>query len=231
MSIRLENYEDIIGESEIENIKSVAEPLRGSSVIHVNSTAFGGGVAEILRRMVPLMNDVGLGAYWRVIKGDQDFFTVTKAMHNGLQGMDVTLSNRDRQVYLRCNKMNAETLDLDADYVVIHDQQPLALIRYYRRKAGSRWIYRCHIDLSTPCRHVWDFVLPFAERYDAAIFTMKRYLKEDLHVRKKVIIPPSIDPLSEKNKPLPDDQILSILGRYDVDPERPIITQVGRFDP
>ena len=229
---KLDDYENVVSREEIKKIRYLADRVQGSSVIHVNSTAFGGGVAEILHRLIPLMRDVGLNTSWGVIDGDLEFFTITKTkFHNGLQGEDVSLSKEEKEKYLQTNKMNAEKLNLDFDFVIIHDSQPLAIANYYSRKPWSKWIWRCHIDLSNPNPFIWEFVLKFIKLYDAAIFTMKDYVREDLEVRKIAIIPPSIDPLSDKNKPLPESQILSILEKYDVDPERPIITQVSRFDP
>ena len=229
---KLNQYEDIVGKEEIETIKSLADEIHDSSIIHVNSTAFGGGVAEILHRLIPLMRDVGLNTSWGVIEGDLEFFTITKTkLHNGLQGEEVSLSKEEEEKYLRTNKINAEKLNLDYDYVIIHDSQPLAIANYYPRKPSSKWIWRCHIDSSTPDPSIWKFVAKFIKLYDAAIFTMKKYVRKGLEVKKIAIIPPSIDPLSDKNKPLSESEILSILEKYDVDPDRPIITQVGRFDP
>lgn len=229
-SLSLESYRDIIGGEKVREIKVLGEKIRGTRVCHVNATSFGGGVAEILHRLVPLMRDVGLDAEWRVIKGADEFFGVTKAIHNALQGMSVPFSEDMKQVYLRYNRMNSELLALDADSIVVHDPQPAAVLHYFSKKLG-RWIWRCHIDLSEPNPVVWNFLKPFIERYDAAVFTMQQYVKEDLKVGKIAIIPPSIDPLSDKNKPLSVDAINAVLEKYEVDTERPIITQVSRFDP
>jgi len=228
--LALKDYKATVGEEKIEETRALAEKLAGQSVVHVSSTAFGGGVAEILHRLVPLMNNVGLNAEWQVIKGSSDFFNVTKAFHNALQGKETRLTEEMKKVYLQNNEMNAELLKLDHDYVVIHDPQPLAVIKSYRERTG-KWIWRCHIDLSKPDEKFLDFLAPFIELYDAAVFTMKQYAKETLRTRKIVVIPPSIDPLSAKNKPLHESQILSTLEKYDVDPNRPIMTQVARFDP
>ena len=228
----LKDYIPIVGEAEIESIRGLAERVRGLSVVHVNSTNFGGGVAEILHRMVPLMRSVGLDARWAVIEANQEFFKVTKfKLHNGLQGADVTLTDDERELYLSINKLNAGKLNLDTDFVVIHDPQPLAIAKYYSRKANSCWIWRCHIDLSTPNETIWNFVSKFTDLYDAAVFSMQEFIREGMRVRKISIIPPSIDPLSDKNRPLRESEVNLILERYDVDPERPIIAQVGRFDP
>jgi trehalose synthase len=144
--------------------------------------------------------------------------------------METALTERMKKIYLQRNERNARLLELDYDYVVIHDPQPLAVIRYYHERTG-KWIWRCHIDLSKPNKDFLDFLAPFIGLYDASIFTLKRYVKENLRINKLAIIPPSIDPLSDKNKPLSEHQIRSVLDRFDVDPEKPIITQVARFDP
>ena len=228
--LSLKDYAEIVGEKKINEIRTRAEKLAGKSVVHVNSTSFGGGVSEILRRLVPLMMDVGINAEWKVITGDKEFFNVTKTFHNALQGKKVELTENMKKVYLRRNELNANLLSLDYDYVVIHDPQPLAIINYSDERKG-RWIWRCHIDLSQPNEEFWSFLEPFLANYDAFIFSLKKYVKSSLEKRNVAIIPPSIDPLSDKNKPLPEDRILSTLERYDVDADRPILTQVARFDP
>ncbi len=226
----LNEYASIVGERKVEEIKALAEKLTGKNVCHVNSTSFGGGVAEILHRLVPLMRDVGLKAEWKVIKGSDDFFNVTKTIHNGLQGMDVSLTKQMRKTYLKYNEMNAHELNLNHEFVVIHDYQPAAVISYYPTRVG-KWIWRCHIDLSDPNQEFMSFITPFALQYDSLIFTIEQFVQEPLSTKKVAIIPPSIDPLSAKNKPLAESLILSVLGKYDVDAEKPIITQVARFDP
>jgi len=228
--IRLKDYETIVGEVEISRIKELAEEVRGRSVTHVNATAFGGGVAEMLHRMIPLLRDVGVDAHWKVIEGSKGFFTVTKTMHNALQGKPVELTDDMKQLYLKYNELNAKLLSLDDDFVIIHDPQPAAIINFYPKRGGS-WMWRCHIDLSTPNPTYWDFISNFINQYDAAIFTLEEFVKPDLKVKRIKIIRPSIDPLSDKNKPLPSSQILKVLDKYGVDPDRPIITQVSRFDP
>jgi len=228
--VHLEKYTSIIGEKKTEEIKALAENLKGKKVCHVNSTSFGGGVAEILYRLVPLMCDVGLKAEWKVIKGSDEFFNVTKTMHNGLQGMNISLTEQMKETYLKYNKMNAHELDLNHDFVVIHDYQPAAIISQYPTRVG-KWIWRCHIDLSHPNQKFMNFITPFALQYDSLIFTMKQFVQEPLRANKVTIIPPSIDPLSAKNRPLSESLIRSVLDKYDVDAEKPIITQVARFDP
>ncbi len=229
--LSLDRYAEIVGENEIDQIRTLAEKLANRSVVHVNSTSsIGGGVAEILHRLVPLMKDVGLNAEWKVIEGTDEFFSITKTIHNALQGKPESLTEQMKKTYLQYNRENAMKLVIDSDYVVIHDPQPLALISSYPKRVG-KWIWRCHIDLSHPNREFLEFLTPLIERYDASIFTMKQYVKEALGMKEIAIIPPSIDPLSTKNKPLPATRILSTLERFDVNPDNPIMTQVARFDP
>lgn len=228
--LSLGDYTEIVGEKEVERIRTLAGKIEGSSVCHVNSTSYGGGVSEILHRLVPLMRNVGLDAEWKVIEGSDDFFKVTKMIHNALQGTKLPLTRDLTETYLRYNIKNAENLQLEQDFVVIHDPQPLAMAKYYHERKGE-WIWRCHIDLSKPDRNILGFLAPFIELYDASIFTMKQYAEESLAIKKLAVIPPSIDPLSAKNKPLQESQILSVLDRFEIDPGKPIITQVSRFDP
>jgi len=228
--LSLKDYTEIVGEKAINEIQTLAEKLADKSVVHVNSTPFGGGVSEILGRLVPLMKDVGMHAEWKVIKGDNQFFNVTKTFHNALQGKEILLTEEMKKVYLQYNELNANLLDLDYDYVMIHDPQPLAIINYRDERKG-KWIWRCHIDLSQPNEEFWSFLEPFLANYDAFIFSLKKYVKSPLEKKNISIITPSIDPLSDKNKPLPENQILATLERYDVDSNRPILTQVARFDP
>lgn len=228
--LSLKDYLKIVGQKQIDNIYNLAEKIADRSVVHVNSTSFGGGVAEILHRLVPLMRDIGLDVEWKVITGSDEFFRTTKAFHNALQGMDVALTQDMKKTYLFHNEMNSKKLSFDHDFVVVHDPQPAAIITHYPIRPG-KWIWRCHIDLSNPSRGVLDFIMPFISQYDSLIFTMKGYVPKSLRSKDVAIIPPSIDPLSDKNKPLPKDMVLSILEKYDVDVERPIITQVARFDP
>jgi trehalose synthase len=228
--LSLDKYAPIIGDQKINEIKDLANRLIGKSVCHINSTSFGGGVAEILHRLVPLMQDVGLKADWRLIKGSDEFFNVTKAFHNGLQGMNIPLTDEMKKTYLEYNEANANKLDLHHDFIVAHDPQPAAIISHQKIRVG-KWIWRCHIDLSNPNPNFINFLVPIIYQYDSLIFTMEQYVPEPLKSRKVATIPPSIDPLSDKNEPLSEDIVLSILDKYGIDPERPIITQVSRFDP
>ncbi len=228
--IALNDYIPIVGEKEVEDVKAIAEQLKGTSVTHVNSTAFGGGVAEILHSMIPLMRDAGLEVHWEVIHGDMPFFNITKKIHNSLQGANLILSKEEEHIYLEYNRINSESTNLDSDIVMVHDNQPAAIIQFYPNKK-SKWIWRCHVDLSTPNLAVWNFLEQYIRQYDAAIFTAKEYVVPSLNVPTLTIRPPSINPLSEKNRDLTETEILSILERYDVKPNQPIITQVARFDP
>jgi len=228
--LSLDQYKNIVEEKRVEHIQRLAENISGSSVVHVNSSSFGGGVSEILHRLVSLMQDVGLDAQWKVIEGTNEFFQVTKTVHNALQGMKKPLTEELKKTYLQQNVANASQMELDYDYVVMHDPQPLAIINYCRKRYG-KWIWRCHIDLSRPNQEFLKFLATFIRLYDASIFTMKQFVSSSLKLKEVAIIPPSIDPLSDKNKSLSDTVIFSVLDKYDVDPERPILTQVARFDP
>src|ERR1700719_243298 len=179
----LEAYRPIIGDDRIEQIRTLAAPLRGARVLHINATAFGGGVAEILSTIVPLMNDVGVHTEWHVIRGADEFFNVTKAMHNSLQGMLLNWTPQMRDVWLRYNEMNAKLLDEEYDFVIVHDPQPAAMLGL-RTKLGRRphgkWIWRCHIDLTEAQVEVWELLRPYVEAYDASIFTMSEYVQPHL---------------------------------------------------
>lgn len=231
----LQDYVPVVGEENVQAIRDLAAPLAGARVLHVNATAFGGGVAEILGSLVPLMNDVGLQADWQVVKGNDEYYQVTKAMHNALQGMLIDWTPHMRDVWLENNLLNAQLFDEDYDFVVVHDPQPAALLAFIAdlrgRHPAGHWLWRCHIDLTHAQVQVWDMLRPHVGGYDAAMFTLADYVKEDLGGPRTVVIPPAIDPLSAKNADLPDEVQRSILARYGVDPGRPLIAQVSRFDP
>jgi len=233
----LAEYQPVIGRDRLEEIRCLADQLQGARVLHVNATAYGGGVAELLATLVPLMNDVGLQADWQVIKGAEEFFQVTKALHNALQGgQKAVISEEMWETWRRYNRLNAELFDLDDyDFVVIHDPQPAGLLTFLQQRLGRRphgkWIWRCHIDLTEARPEVWAHLRPYIEQYDAAIFTMESYVKSDLRVPRIAIMPPAIDPLSPKNADMACEEIRAILTRYGVDPDRPIVSQVSRFDP
>jgi trehalose synthase len=203
-------------------------------VLNVNATAFGGGVAEVLGTLIPLMNDVGLVADWQVIKGGDEFFNVTKAMHNSLQGMYYDWTPEMREIWLNYNSLNADLFDESYDFVVIHDPQPAAIPTYIEERLGKRdgkWVWRCHIDLTDAQVQVWDILRPHVSKYDGAIFTLPNYVKDDIGDVEVFCVPPAIDPLSPKNVDLPTETVDAILERYGVDPHRPMITQISRFDP
>ena len=225
--IPLENYAEVVGAGEIEELRALAKPLRGRSIQMINSTAVGGGVAEILNRLVPLAEELDLGIRWEVIKGAEEFFDVTKSFHNALHGAPYHPKAKDFEIFLSYNERNRASLPLDAEFVVIHDPQPAALID--ARQAGlNHWVWRCHIDLSHPNRAVWDFLEKFVSRYDAAMFSSPEFSRE-LSIPQYLFYP-AIDPLSEKNGPLDPEFILQVLRRYQIDPHRPILTQISRFD-
>ena len=231
----LENYRALIGDDRIDEILELAAPLKGARILHVNSTPFGGGVAEILSSFVPLMANIGLAADWQVIRAGDDFFRVTKEMHNSLQGMLIDWTPQMWEIWLQYNKINAEMFDEDYDFVIIHDPQPAAILSYLcdmrQRRPAGKWIWRCHIDLTDAQVQVWDMLRPHVSLYDGAIFTLRDYMKDDLRGPALFVLPPGIDPLTAKNADIPEDTIESILRHHEIDPQRPLIAQVSRFDP
>ncbi len=228
--MRLEDFVRIVGEKEVLAIREMSEKLHGMSITHVNSTSYGGGVAELLRSLVPLIRDVGIDAKWEVIEGSLEFFSVTKKIHNALQGMNTELTEEEKKIYLDYNKMNSESIRPETDFVIAHDNQPAPMIEFFPTRRG-KWVWRCHVDLSTPNITVWNFLEPFIHHYDAAIFSNEKYVIPSFRLPKISIIPPSINPLSDKNREIPEDLVLKILEKYGVKPDKPIIAQVGRFDP
>ena len=231
----LENYRPLIGDDHVDEIYELAAPLKDARVLHLNSTPFGGGVAEILTSFVPLMINVGFNAEWQVIRAGDDFFRVTKAMHNSLQGMYADWTPQMWELWLQYNRINAEMFDEDYDFVVIHDPQPAPILSFLEELRGGKppgkWIWRCHIDLTDAQVQVWDMLRPYVSRYDAAIFTLRDYMKDDLVGPALFILPPGIDPLNAKNADIPDDTIENILRHHEIDPAKPIIAQISRFDP
>ncbi len=227
----IHEYTRIIGENEVARLISYSEKLRGHSVTHVNSTSFGGGVAEILYSLVPLMNSLGIKTEWEVIEAPIEFFNITKKIHNALQGRkDITLSRDELSLYINVNRVNAEgKLLLRSDTVIVHDPQPLPVRSFVND--NRKWIWRCHIDLSSPNENVLKVIVEFLRKYDASIFHMREFIHESIPTPRKYVMPPSIDPLSDKNKEIPSSLIHKVLNRYGVDPEKPILLQVGRFDP
>jgi len=227
----LDEYQTIVGDEEITAIGALAEPLRGARVLHVNATTFGGGVAEILQTLVPLMCHVGLDAQWQVIAGEEEFFKITKAFHNGLQGMDLPLTEEMKEIWRRYNRKNGEAFEGEYDFAVVHDPQPAGLCYYPGPRRVNRWVWRSHIDTSHPNPAFWEFITPFLQPYDAAIFTREQYVGAGLKLPRIAIMRPSIDPLSPKNGPLPLGHAKKILAGLGIDLHRPLISQISRYDP
>lgn len=226
----IEDYRQIIGDDEVERLKALAEPLRGVRVANINATKYGGGVSELLRSTISIQRGLGIDAQWRLISGGGRFFEITKNVHNALQGADYAFSSEDKETYLLQTDYNARQLEGDYDIIVVHDPQPVALRAMYG-DGGARWIWRCHIDTSEPNKDVLDFFVPYIEAYDALVFTMEEFVPPALRDNNYHIIPPAIDPLSPKNFELPDEQSRRILSWVGIDPNRPLMTQVSRFDP
>jgi trehalose synthase len=226
------DYRSIVHRELYEEVVELSERLEGARVLHVNATAFGGGVAEILYTLVPLMRDVGLECEWEVMFGAEAFFNVTKSFHNALQGADYELTIEDRAIFEEYNRQSAAALDSEFDIMFIHDPQP-ALLKHFAEHLpeSAKWIWRCHIDTSTPNRQVMDYLTPYIQEYDAQIFTMQEYTPPDIELPKLVLIPPAIDPLSPKNMALPAEDAHYIVDQFGVDANRPILLQVSRFDP
>jgi len=223
----LKDYTPIVGSQVMEELFLLAEKTKGWSVQNINSTSVGGGVAEILNRMVPLLNELGIKTKWDVIKGGEKFFKVTKKFHNALHGKEEDIRAEDFTVFLETSEMNNQTMELTGDILLIHDPQPIALVNRKDVKQ-AKWIWRCHIDVSSPDPKVWSFLRPFIDRYDASVFSAPAFSQE-LPLR-QFLISPSIDPLSDKNKELPAETIQAVLERFHIDPEKPIVTQISRFD-
>jgi trehalose synthase len=226
----LVDYATIATRGLMEEIRRLAEPLAGKRLLHVSATAFGGGVAEINYALVPLMRDAGLDAEWRIIAGGDEFFAVTKTIHNALQGDASGLSQTQEEVFRRYQALNAEEFEDDYDFVVIHDPQPAGLIEHFPHSSAS-WLWRCHIDLSQPNQEVLAFLLPWLGRYDGAIFHMPEYVPKARGMPPGYIWPPAIDPLTPKNMALSPEDAAYIVDQFGIDVDRPLLTQVSRFDP
>lgn len=224
----LDRYEQVVGHQEVERLRRLASPLAGKRVVHVNSTRTGGGVAEILGWMIPLMRELGLDARWEVITGPPEFYRVTKTFHNGLQGLPVSLKKADFDLHREVNRENAQRLNLEADVVVVHDPQPVYLPAHTPAGQVGRWLWRCHIDASKPDRAVWKHVEGAISDYQATLFSMAAFARP--LGCPMFLVPPSIDPLSDKNCPLPESERLATLAQHGIDPERPMLLQVSRFD-
>ncbi|MEQ9619280.1 MAG: glycosyltransferase [Deltaproteobacteria bacterium] len=230
MSDLLESYAKAGGKDVIEHLSQLSAPLKGSRIVHVNSTRIGGGVAEILMKLVPLMNELGIDTSWEVITGENEFYQCTKSMHNALQGNPVDIPDNLLRAYEATNEANAEELRgklQDADFVIIHDPQPAPLLTLCPERKG-KWIWRCHIDASNPYPPVWNYLSEYVQGYNASIFSLADYAQPLPH--NQYLIPPSIDPLSEKNTELEKSEIESKYGEFSIDPERPVMLQVSRYD-
>jgi trehalose synthase len=230
MTALLESYAEVAGADVISHLQQLSESLQGMKVVHVNSTREGGGVAEILHKLVPLMGELGINTSWEVLTGDSDFYQCTKSFHNSLQGNAVHIPARLLRSFEMINQLNADRLWptlAEADLVFIHDPQPVPLLAMCPDRRG-KWVWRCHIDISKPYRPVWKYLSPFVHGYDASIFSMPDFARPLPHP--SYLIPPSIDPLSEKNMELPADEVLRIYSSFGIDPKRPLVLQVSRYD-
>ncbi len=227
------DYMEAAGEEAVASLREAAEAISGARILHVNSTAFGGGVAELLATQVALLNDLGVETTWQVIEGSDAFFTVTKFVHNALQGAEVPWTPEMQDIYLERCRSNASELAQGYDFVLVHDPQPAGLLGVLEDegKRQGRWVWRCHIDLSQPLPAVWDFFAREIGGYEGVVFTIEDFVQPGLAGPRVFLIPPSIDPLSLKNSPLNPDTTLAVLHRYGIDPARPTVTQVSRFDP
>ncbi|MDP3043542.1 MAG: glycosyltransferase [bacterium] len=224
----LNQYKKIIGEEKINEIIREAKPLRGKYVAHINSTFYGGGVAEIIESLVILMNDIGINAGWRQLKGSASFFEITKLFHNGSQGADVKLNKKIKKIYEEINRKNSLFMHIEKnDAVIIHDPQVLPLIKFYKKQ--QPWIWRCHIDITEPDKILWSYLKSFINLYDIMIISDAGYRKKNIKIPQEVIMP-SINPLNDKNKKLSSAQIKSILEKAGIKPNKPIISQISRYD-
>lgn len=222
---KIEEYIPIVGEPVVTDLRLLGEKLKGKVIQHINSTPVGGGVAEILNRMVPLLKELAVDCRWDVIKGGEQFFEVTKKFHNALHGRQEQITQNDFDVFMETSQQNIENVDTYGDIVFVHDPQPIALVK---KKKDNKWLWRCHIDVSEPDAKVWGFLMEFITGYDSAVFSAPSFSRK-LPIR-QFLIPPSIDPLSDKNKELPEEEIDAVLRKYQIKKDKPIITQISRFD-
>ncbi len=224
---RIEDYSEIVGDEIIHTIFMKARKFAYKHIVHINSTYQGGGVAEILSSLVPLMNDVGIFTGWRILHGTPDFFGITKKFHNALQGESINLTSMKKEIYEDQNEYFSKFTHLNHDMIIVHDPQPLAMIRFYRKR--QPWVWRCHVDLSNPDPELWEYLKTFLLRYDVIIVSHESYKKKDLPVR-QIVQYPTIDPLSPKNKPLDKNTVKKYLRKFNIPTDKPIITQISRFD-
>lgn len=224
----IEHYIDVIGAGAVAGLHRKASKIYDKHIFHLNSTFVGGGVAEIISRVVPMMNDIGVDTGWRILHGNHAFFEVTKKFHNALQGGDVEITEEDRRLYLEIVEGFSVYTHIDHDCVIIHDPQPLPLVRFFKKR--QPWVWRCHIDIANPHPELWDFLKRYLLRYDVAIISSEAYRKNDLPVEQR-IIPPAIDPLNMKNQDLDDATIAEYIRNAMIPTDKPLITQVSRMDP
>ncbi|MEW5975568.1 MAG: glycosyltransferase [Acidobacteriota bacterium] len=227
MPVQLKDYVPIVGQDVIDELWVAAAKVRHRCMQHINSTSVGGGVAEILTRLIPLLRELGIEAYWDVIKGDEAFYNATKTFHNALHGKKEDIKEEMFEVFRANTEINLRDMRLNCDVIVVHDPQPAGLVRR-KYEADHKWIWRCHIDVSAPDPRVWNFLKPYVEQYDASVFSMPDFA-QSLSIP-QFMVTPSIDPLSDKNKPLSQDEIRRVLDKHQIDAKRPIITQISRFD-
>ena len=225
--LKLEDYEPIVGPHVIEELKSLAKNLEGKRILHVNSTAVGGGVAEILNRMVPLLGELGVQTSWDVVKGGEAFYAVTKKIHNALHGTEQTFDDNDFDVFFDVQEKNLNQMRLDEDIVFIHDPQPIGLVKR-KKEFRNKWIWRCHVDVSNPQASVWNFLRTFVEQYDKSVFSAPAF-SQKLSIPQALICP-SIDPLSDKNRQMSQSEIKKIIERLHIPLDKLLVTQVSRFD-
>jgi trehalose synthase len=227
----LADYTHLAGRPLIQEIRDLAEELKGLKVLHLSATAFGGGVSEILYTLVPLMSDVGIEVEWQVMLGREEFYNATKRLHNALQGNPESLTEEEWKVYERYNALNATEISGGWDVIIVHDPQPAAIRRHVPEK-GATWIWRCHIDLSSPNPAAIDGIVPFVRDYDASVYHVPTYVPANLDGDGRVYIcPPAIDPLSPKNMQLSPEDAAFVCDQFGIDVDRPLICQVSRFDP
>ncbi|MFH1962605.1 MAG: glycosyltransferase [bacterium] len=225
--VNINDYTTIVGQGIIDELFLLAQRLQGKIIQNINSTAVGGGVAEILTRMIPLLRQLGIDARWDVIKGNERFFGITKKIHNALHGVNIEISPEDLGYFLETNRDNAQEINFYGDILFIHDSQPIALVEK-KKDIGQKWVWRCHVDFTTPKQDILNFLRSYIEKYDAAVFSAPAFAM-DINLP-QVLISPSIDPLSDKNKELPQETINSIIEGFGIDSKRPVITQISRFD-
>ncbi len=226
--LRLEDFRHIVPDDTLAEIYKRARNLYGKRIVHLNATYQGGGVAEILYSLVMLMNDIGISAGWRILHGSQEFFEVTKSFHNALQGAPLELTEEKKEIYIRVNENFAKFTHLHHDCVIIHDPQPLSLIRSYHKR--QPWIWRCHIDVTEPHEELWDFLKGYMIKYDEIVFSSESYFKQDLPINQRLMMP-AINPLSHKNMAMSDELVREYIDAAKIPTDKPLLTQVSRLDP